>query len=152
MEQERKLGILQNIYAASVAESVNTYHQLGKLDDIVIQRGARQAQSAPYMMQQLDIGTVEEVFSRLSEVFGCASWMVEKAPEGYVATAKSCKLCALSKRMGGASPCQGWCIDPMEAMIKSIAEQEGLDASIIVEGTLMEHDQCRLAIAIARSA
>jgi len=144
MDAEKALTLLQNIYAASIAETANTYDRLMALDTIVERRKERQAHTAPFLNQQLGIETVEEVFGRLSEIFGCADWSVEKADDGYVATATSCKLCALSKKMGGANPCNGWCLDPMFAMI---AAATPIDAgSIVVESTLMTGDCCRVLI------
>ena len=144
MDAEKALTLLQNIYAASIAETANTYDRLMALDTIVERRKERQAQTAPFLNQQLGIETVEEVFGRLSEIFGCADWSVEKADDGYIATAASCKLCALSKKMGGANPCNGWCLDPMFAMI---AAATPIDAgSIVVESTLLTGDCCRVLI------
>ena len=144
MDAEKALTLLQNIYAASIAETANTYDRLMALDTIVERRKERQAHTAPFLNQQLGIETVEEVFGRLSEIFGCADWSVEKADDGYIATAASCKLCALSKKMGGANPCNGWCLDPMFAMITAATQ---IDAgSIAVESTLMTGDCCRLVI------
>ena len=42
MEIEKRLIMLQNTYAASVAETVNTYKQLRALDKIVEKRKERQ--------------------------------------------------------------------------------------------------------------
>ena len=109
MEIKKRLTMLQNTYAASVAETVNTYEKLRALEKIVERRKERQAQTAPYLNQQLGIQSVEAVFCTLSEIYGCANWSVEKTEDGYVATATSCKLCSLSKKMGGANPCNGWC-------------------------------------------
>jgi hypothetical protein len=148
MDMNQKLMSLQHIYAASVAETVNTYHGLGQLAAIETKREARQAQSAPFMVQQLDISTMEEVFTQLTAIFGCADWQTERTNEGLSVKATTCKLCALSKRMGGASPCKGWCLDPMIAMLEVIAKREGVNASVKVEGTLMEHDQCTLVVTL----
>ncbi|MGB4465665.1 MAG: hypothetical protein WBI55_06025 [Eubacteriales bacterium] len=69
---------------------------------------------------------------------------MNRTEDGYVATATLCKLCALSKRMGGADPCSGWCLDPMIAMISAAG---GINAeNITVEGTLMTGDFCRVYI------
>ena len=144
MDIEKRLALLQNAYVASIAETVNTYDKLKVLDTIVERRKERQAQTAPFLNQQLGIGTVEDVFGRLSEVYGCANWVVEKTDEGYVATAVSCKLCALSKKMGGANPCNGWCLDPMFAMITATV---GIDAGCIaVKSTLMAGDCCKVLV------
>ena len=144
MEIEKRLTMLQNTYAASVAETVNTYEKLRALETIVERRKERQAQTAPYLNQQLGIQSVEDVFYTLSEIFGCANWSVEKTENGYAATATSCKLCALSKKMGGANPCNGWCLNPMLAMITATGK---IDAgSIAVESTLMAADCCKVVI------
>ena len=144
MEIKKKVTILQNTYAASIAEAVNTYDKLNVLETIVEKRKERQAQTAPYLNEQLGIESVEDVFCTLSEIYGCANWTVEKTVEGYVATATSCKLCALSKKMGGANPCNGWCLDPMFAMINAAGK---IDAgSIAVESTLMNDDCCKVSI------
>jgi hypothetical protein len=144
MEMEKRLIMLQNTYAASVAETVNTYEKLKALETIVQRRKERQAQTAPYMNQQLGIQSVEDVFNKLSEIYGCANWSVEKTDDGYVATATSCKLCALSKKMGGANPCNGWCLDPMTAMISDVCK---IDSKYItVESTLMNGDCCKVSV------
>lgn len=144
MDIEKRLALLQNTYAASVAETVNTYEKLKVLDKIVERRKERQTQTAPFLNQQLGIETVEDVFKKLSEIYGCANWAVEKTDDGYVATATACKLCALSKKMGGANPCSGWCLDPMFAMITAIGKINS--DNLIVESTLMNGDCCKVLI------
>ena len=144
MDAEKTLALLRNIYAASIAETANTYDRLMVLDIIVEKRKGRHAQTAPFLNQQLGIETVQEVFVKLSEVFGCADWSVAEVDDGYIAMAASCKLCALSKKMGGANPCNGWCLDPMFAMITAATK---IDAgSIVVESTLMTGDCCKVLI------
>lgn len=144
MEIEKRLTMLQNTYAASVAETVNTYDRLKALDTIVERRKERQIQTAPYLNQQLGIESIEDIFYKLSEVYGCANWSVEKTEDGYIATATSCKLCALSKKMSGANPCNGWCLDPMIAMLSAVSK---IDAKhIAIESTLMNGDCCKVLI------
>ena len=144
MEIEKRLTMLQNTYAASVAETVNTYEKLRALETIVVRRKERQAQTAPYLNQQLGIQSVEDVFYMLSEIYGCANWSVKKTEEGYVATATSCKLCALSKKMGGANPCSGWCLDPMIAMLSDVSKIDS--KQITVESTLMNDGCCKVSV------
>jgi len=144
MDIEKRLAMLQYTYAASIAEAVNTYDKLKVLDAIVKGRKERQAQTAPYLNQQLGIESAEDVFHKLSEIYGCANWSVEKTADGYIATTTSCKLCALSKKMGGANPCNGWCLDPMIAMLSAAMK---IDAQrISVESTLMAGDLCKIVI------
>lgn len=144
MEIEKRLAMLQNTYAASIAETVNTYEKLKVLRTIVEKRKERQAQTAPYLNQQLGIESVEDVFYKLSDIYGCANWVVEKTENGYIATATSCKLCALSKKMGGANPCKGWCLDPIIAMISAANKIDG--QRITVESTLMNDVCCKVSV------
>ena len=144
MEIEKRLAILQNTYAASIAESVTTYEGLNVLDAVVGRRKERQAQTAPYLNRQLDIKNIEEIFCKLSEIFACADWKVEKKGTDYVATATSCKLCAFCKKMGKANPCDGWCLDPMIAMICALGEVT--HDRIAVESTLMNGERCKITI------
>ncbi len=148
MELEKNMGILQNVYATAIAESVNIYANAGILPGVEAQKKARQVQIAPYMIRQLGIVSIDEVFTRLSDIFGCANWVVEKDSEKIVAHATTCKLCALAKKMGTASPCNGWCIDPMTAMIQTIATNEGYTAFIETNSTLMKDSACKLTITV----
>ena len=144
MEMEKRLMVLQNTYAAAVAEAVNTYEKLGVLETIVARRKERQAQNASYLNQQMGIRDIEDVFATLSEIYGCANWSVQKTGDGYIATATFCKLCALAKKMGGANPCNGWCLDPMIAMISDVCKTDS--KHITVESTLMSGQYCKIAI------
>lgn len=144
MEIEKRLLVLQNTYAASIAETVNTYEKLRVLETVVEKRKERQAQTVPYLNRQLGIQRVEDVFYTLSEIYGCANWSVEKTKDGYTATATSCKLCALSKKMGGANPCNGWCLDPMIAMLSDVCKIDS--KQITVESTLMNDDCCKVFV------
>lgn len=142
METQKNLETMQNMYAASVAETVNTYEKLKVLDYVVATKKERSLQAAPMLNKQLGITEPEEVFKRMSEVFGCAKWRIEKTSDEIIARAKQCKLCALSKKMGGANPCNGWCLNPMNAMIKAIDES----AEFSVESTLMNDNCCKVKV------
>lgn len=146
METEKKLALMQNTYAASIAESVNTYEKLKVLDYVVEKKKERQPQTAPYINQQLGVETVEDVFIKLSDAFGCAEWNIEKLTDGYCATATMCKLCSLSKKMGGANPCNGWCLDPMFAMITAVSGGKIDNDKITVKSTLMDGEGCKVII------
>lgn len=146
MNTEQKLAVMQNTYAAALAETINTYDKLNVLERVVAQKKERQVQSAPLINKQLGVESIEDVFTLLTGTFGCANWAVEKTPDGYTATATACKLCALSKKMGGANPCRGWCLDPMAAMIGAVSEGQIGDDQFIVKSTLMESDCCKILI------
>ncbi len=146
MDAAKKLALMQNTYAVALAEMVNAYEKLHVLDSIVAQKKERQAQTAPYMNQQLGVESVQDVFNNLASVFGCANWSVEETADGYIATATACKLCALSKKMGGAIPCHGWCLDPMAAMVAAITNGKISSEHFKAECTLMDADCCKVII------
>ena len=87
MNTEQKLAMMQNTYAAALAEAVNTYQSLGVLNSVVDKKKERQAQTAPLINRQLGIETAEDVFTLLADTFGCANWTVDKTADGYTATA-----------------------------------------------------------------
>lgn len=145
MDPEKRLQMMQNTYAASVAETVNTYEKLQVLERIVATKAARQTQTAGTMLAMLGIDAPEGVFTTLAEVFGCANWQVRKTDTGFVAKASACKLCALSKKMGGANPCRGWCLDPMAAMVSALT---GGGDAFVVKSTLMDGDACEVEVTI----
>lgn len=147
VEIEKRLTLLQNTYAASVAEAVNTYERLKVLETVVERRKERQTQTATFLNRQLGIKSVEDVFYTLSEIYGCANWTVKRTEDGYVAIATSCKLCALSKKAGGANPCDGWCLNPMIAMITAVGEINA--ENIAVESTLMAEDCCKVFVHVS---
>lgn len=140
MKTEQKLAIMQNTYVASVAETVNAYEKLKVIEYIVDKKKERLTDTAIAVNAQLGVKTPQDVFLLMSEVFGCADWKVEEKSDGFTAVSKSCKLCALSKRMGGANPCSGWCLNPMRAMVKAIADS--LDFTVV--STLMDGKCCRI--------
>jgi hypothetical protein len=146
MNTKQKLAVMQSTYAAALAEAVSTYGKLKVLDYVVEKKKERQAQTAPIVNKQMGVESIEDVFALLSDTFGCANWTVEKAVDGYVATATSCKLCALCKKMGDANPCRGWCLDPMAAMIAAVSHGQISEEQFIVKETLMDGDCCKVLI------
>lgn len=148
MEAEKKLSLLQNTYAAALAETANTYARLNVLEHVVAAKAERQTQTAETMLGMMGITSADQVFTSLADVFGCADWRTEPTEKGLVATAKACKLCALSKRMGGANPCHGWCLDPMAALIAKLTGHTPGDGSFNVRRTLMDSDACEVEVVL----
>ena len=98
--------------------------------------------SGKLRIAQFDITTSEEVFLKLAEFFGCAKWIITKDSSGLIAQTNSCLLCAMAKKFGIPSPCHLYCLDPMEAMVKSING----GSAFMVEETLWDATQCRIRV------
>ena len=140
METEKKLVILQNMYAVSIAEAVNTYAKLNVLNYVENSNIARLSQTASLINSQLDIQTPEQVITYIAEVFGYANWKIERKMNGFSAIATSCKLCALCKKSEGANPCIGWCLNPMRVMIAA----NDYTIYFTVKSTLMDGEYCQV--------
>lgn len=91
---------------------------------------------------QFGITRPEEVFCRLTEIFGCARWEITAEAGGFAAETKSCKLCAIAKSIGAPGPCDLYCLDPMEGMVKGLAPE----LQFAVVETLWDGSKCRVEI------
>ena len=140
MEQDQK--ILQLFYAGALADAVSHFESAGILEEVAQKKKAAQAVAAPGQLKQLGISNPEELFERFSEIFGCIRWKVQKEGEEYIAQGKHCLLCAIAKKMGTAQPCNLYCINPFEALLKAMTPSNSLE----VEGTLWEGEGCRFRV------
>jgi hypothetical protein len=144
MEATEKVRLLQAIYAGALADSVLRLGREGVLEKVTQQKRAEQLAGGKARAAQMGITSPEEVFTKLSDLMGCADWAISPSEgSAFIATASRCMLCALAKRMGAQSPCRIYCLDPMEGMVKGLDESADCD----VQSTLFESTQCRVVIA-----
>lgn len=92
--------------------------------------------------EQFGVSRPEELFSKLTDIFGCATWEIKTEDGGFSAETKSCKLCAIAKRMGAPGPCDMYCLDPMEGMIKGLAPE----MKFTVGETLWNGSRCQVKV------
>ena len=115
-----KVRTLQAIYAGALADMVKRMGDEGVLEKVTQQKRAEQLAGGKARAVQMGMVNAEEVFTKLSDLMGCADWKV--APNeyggGFTATASRCMLCAIARKMGVQSPCHIYCLDPMEGMVK----------------------------------
>lgn len=138
MEEEQKVKLLQAIYAGALADSVLRMGNEGILEKVTTEKREEQMQTGKYRAAQFGFKNPEEVFLKLSELFGCANWEVESDNEGFKAEATRCMLCTIAKKMGAQSPCNIFCLDPMEGMIRGIDPNYRFD----VKETLWSGQKC----------
>lgn len=120
MELEKRLKLLQIIYAGALADSVLRMGKEGILEKVTAEKREEQMLTGKLRTAQFGIGSPEEVFTKLAEIFGCANWTIESDNEGFTAEATGCMLCTIAKKIGAPCPCNIHCLDPMEGMIKGI--------------------------------
>lgn len=142
MTSDEKIRILQAAYAGALADAVLRMGRDGILSRVTEEKRREQMRSGKAKAEQFGISRPEEVFSKLTEIFGCATWELTTEPAGFSAEAKSCKLCAIAKKMGAPGPCDVYCLDPMEGMIKGLAP----DMEFGVIETLWDGTKCRVEV------
>ncbi len=142
MEMEKKIKVLQGMYAGVLADSVLRMGREGILEKVTEEKKVEQLASGKIRAAQLGITRPQEVFEVLSEIFGCANWRTTDTDHGFKAEADGCMLCSMAKKMGAQSPCNIYCLDPMEAMVKGIAD----NASYDVAETLWDGQKCQVEV------
>ncbi|HAS91638.1 MAG TPA: L-2-amino-thiazoline-4-carboxylic acid hydrolase [Sedimentibacter sp.] len=142
MELEQKIKMLQVIYAGALADSVLRMGKEGILEKVALEKREEQMHTGKYRASQFGIDKPEDVFLVLSELFGCANWSVNSDNEGLKAEATKCMLCALAKKIGAQSPCNIFCLDPMEGMIRGLNP----DINFEVTETLWSGQKCKVNV------
>lgn len=142
MNTEMRLKILENAYTGALVDSVYYYGKLGILDKVTEYKKNIQMLTGKEQSERFGITKPEEVFKVLSEVFKCASWEIEHSDDGFEAKSITCKLCAFAKKIGCKSPCNIYCLNPMEGMIK------GIDSKLNFETieTLWDGKECNVKV------
>jgi hypothetical protein len=143
MDAKKQVQVLQLAYAGALADTVLQFSRQGVLARVVEHKREEALANGRARTTQFGVTTLDGVFSTLAEIFGCAPWTIsEGGADGFVAVSKSCRLCAIAKKIGAPSPCRPYCLDPMEGMIKALKQ----DASYQVEETLWDGGQCRIKV------
>jgi hypothetical protein len=143
METNEKLKAVQMIYAGALADMTLRMGNAGVLEQITREKREEQFATGKARAMQMGITEPEEVFTRLSDLMGCANWQIARTDENeFRAVATGCALCAIAKRIGAPSPCNPFCLNPMEGMVS------GLDPNtdFFVEETLYEGNECSVAV------
>ena len=145
METAKQVQMLQMAYAGALADTVLQFSKEGVLERVTERKHREQLATGKQRLAAFGITQPEEVFLKLSEIFGCARWEItDKSADGFVARSGSCTLCAIAKKMGAPSPCNLYCLDPMEGLVKAVKN----DAVYTVEETLWAGKQCLVRVNI----
>ena len=142
MKCDEKIQILQLTYAGVVADAVLQMGREGILEKVTQQKKKEQMLTGKMKAEQFGITQPEEVFQKLSEIFNCASWEIIPEPGGFSAEVKACKLCRFAKKIGAQKPCNLYCLDPMEGMVKGLGER----SNFIVRETLWAGKKCKVEV------
>ena len=144
MEDEKKLKTLQMFYAGALADAVLRFGKEEVLEKVTAQKKLEQLATGKIRAAQLDMQKPEEVFTKLAQIFGCANWQIEDNYNGFEAKATSCLLCGFAKKLGAPSPCNVYCLDAMEGLVKGIDDK----AEYEVQSTLWDKTECRVRVTL----
>lgn len=142
MENEKKIRMLQMFYAGALADAVLRLGNEEVLNKVTEQKRQEQLNGGNARALQLGIRSPREVFEILPDLFGCANWSVEVKDGGFDAKATNCMLCAISKKLGAKSPCNIYCLDAMEGLVKGLDE----NAQYKVLSTLWNENECKVSV------
>lgn len=142
MELEQKIKMLQMVYVGALVDSLRWYSKEGILEKVTEEKRKEQFSTGKQRLSQFGASEPEQVFMKLSDLFNCARWEVDKKDSQFSAEARGCMLCVVAKKFMTGSPCKIYCLDPMEAMIKAI------DPAIQfkVQETLWDGDKCKVEV------
>ncbi len=134
--------ILKLAYANLMAESAAEFTRHGILKKITQEKYPRQIARGRENAAALGITNPAEAFETISSTFGCANWEVFENSLQLKAKTENCMLCALAKKYNSESPCNLYCLNPLEALIKAI--NPGYEFN--VKSTLYESDKCEVSV------
>mgnify|MGYP001019767780 CR=1 FL=1 len=143
MNIEQNLTILQTAYAAALVDAVSRFDEAGVLQEVVERR--RRHRGGAQACRFFGVTTPREVFTRLTELFGCAAWELEEEDDGFTAVTKGCRMHHLAARTGAPSPCELYCLEPMRDLLGALAP----GARFEVEETLAAGDCCRVRVRLS---
>ncbi|KJR45461.1 hypothetical protein UF75_4137 [Desulfosporosinus sp. I2] len=142
MDLEKRVRVLENVYVGVLVDAVKRFSDEGILGKVREKKRSEQMLFGNEKAKQFGIEKQEDVFSWVSEIFNCAVWEISQEPYGFSAETSACKLCALAKRLSTESPCNLYCLDVMEGMVKGLAPK----GKFIVRETLWGGQKCKIDV------
>jgi hypothetical protein len=139
---EQKLKTLQLTYAAALADATVRYGNEGVLEKVTEQKREEQMKNGAGLAARLGVTQPKLAIEKTRDAFGCADWVCTDTGDGFEAVTTSCTLCSIAKQMGRFSPCQIFCLSPMEAMMKSVSPE--VEYSVV--STLWDSERCLLMV------
>lgn len=138
MTESERLKTLQLMYAGVLVDAVRQYGSFGILEEVTEKKRVEQETAARDQLVRLGIRTPEDLFSILPEIFGCAEWSPAAHGRGLRVETKTCRMCALAKRLGAPAPCSIYCVNPSRALAGALPVPHDLT----VLGTLWDGGSC----------
>jgi hypothetical protein len=148
VDSEKNVGILRSLFIGITADAVHRLGNEGVLEKVTKEKKNNQAVTGKSNAVLFDVENPKESFTKTREILNCADWEVTSNQLGFTAEATSCKLCAMSKKLGEHSPCYIYCINVQEGIIKSFEP----DAVLDVKETLWDGHKCIVDVALVNTS
>ncbi len=142
MENDNILHLLQLSIVGVLADTVFQLGKEGIIEKVTERKKKEQMLSGKKNAEFYGMASAEGVFNRLSEIFNCANWKIQREATGFSAEASTCRLYSLAKKRGAPSPCNIYCLNPLEGMIKGLNR----NLQFNVKETLWEGKRCRIKV------
>lgn len=136
------LATLRNLYTGLQAETLLRYHNAGIINEVETEKYRLSLVNGKKNAIMLQISTIEDAFMKPSKIVECARWEVKEDDEKVTAICKGCKIINLCKKIGAPSPCNLYCLNPIEGMVKAIEP----NADFRTLSTLWDADKCEIEI------
>ncbi len=127
---------LQLFYSAALSDAAFHYGEHRIFDDVTEKKRISQNYMAETQLRNLNISSLEELYQRFSEIFGCAEWNTDTEGDSVAAESASCMLCGIARKQGAPQPCRPFCINPFTSYAQA------LGYSLDVKETLWDGERC----------
>lgn len=138
MKYNQYLAIMRNLYTGLQAEALLRYSKAGILEDIENEKRVLSIKNGSQNAAMLGISNIKDAFLIPSAIVECATWEITEGNDTLFAVCRGCKIAALCKKMEAPSPCNLYCLNPIEGMIKALNDK----IDFKVESTLWDSDNC----------
>ena len=142
METTEILEILQLLRAGEQIDALARFDSRGLLVEIANLARAEDRMAAAARVRQFGLTSAVDAFEFHSRIFGHTRWECTRERDGIIATAWTCKLCAIARARGTAAPCAFCCTDPLAALCAALPSPVFLN----VASTLWSAGHCRLLL------
>ena len=143
MTIEKKLDTVRLFYIGGIVDSLLHFQKQGVLAAVAEDKRNSVMARGPMQVRQLGIEDLKDVFLKTAELFDCAAWTIEEEEDGFVAEARTCRLCDMCKKAQAPNPCFMYCLDPLRGMLKALDPTKEFS---VIE-TLWSGEQCKVKIA-----
>ncbi len=131
---------IQDDFIALLANATQSYKDKGLIEEYTESEKEKQVLLGKRLADLIGVASPEEVFIKFSELFKCAKWKIKSEGGAFLAENEECRVSNIFKKLCSAKPCEIYCLNFMEGIIKAVAP----NFSFNVVETLWEGKMCKV--------